>query len=520
MSKVARNALFLYLRSIVNMVVGIFTVRVMIEALGVDDYGLQSVAGGVLALFTFLITSISTSTSRFLTYELGRGDMARMRSVFGTALAIFSGLAIVMIIIGETAGLWVVTRELNIPPGRETAAMVVFQLSVLSMAVSLPQAPYGAVLTAHERFDVIAWTSLVGTFVRLGILYLICMVGGDHLIIYSVAMFAVSLANLAFMIWFVRTRYPDIRCSRHIDRSALRPMMKYSAWEIFGLLGYTLKGPWFQTVINIAYGVAVNAAIGIGMTVSGAVTGLSFTLSSAFKPSITKEFAANGVEGMRESVVTSTMLCMLLYGVVGVPLMVELPYVMQLWLTEVPPYAESICLIQLLLNVVLMAYLIPAETLKSMGANKGINILQCVEGALVLLLVWVASRWWGVSPVVASFIFRAGIVVNFGFTLWLLARNTDMALIRRLMWRPVIVVIGIEAAVWAVLSSITHIMEPSLLRLVTVCAGSVILFTVLAYIMVFDRNQRALIRGMAASSVRRLSTSLSYATTSTSPSGN
>ncbi len=520
MSKVARNALFLYLRSIVNMVVGIFTVRVMIEALGVDDYGLQSVAGGVLALFSFLTATIGTSTSRFLTFELGRGDLEKMNNTFGTAMVIYSWLAVVMVLLGETFGLWVVTHELNIPPGRETAAMVVFQLSVLGMAIGLPQAPYGAVLTAYERFDIMAWASLISTFLRLGILYLICMVGGDHLIIYSVAMFIVSVGNLLFSIWFVRTRYPHIRFRRHLDRTALRPMLRYSAWEIFGLMGMTLKGPWFQTLINIVYGVAVNAAMGIGMTVSGAVTGLSFTLSSAFKPSITKNYAARGVEGMRDSVVTSTMLCMLLYGVVGVPLIVELPYVMHLWLTDVPEYAEAICMAQLVLNVVLMAYLIPAEALKSMGNNKGLNLMQCVEGGLVLLLVWVSSRWLGASPVVASIIFRAGITVNFAVTLWLLARHTDMALIRRIMWRPITVVIGIEVAAWAILSSLSALMEPGIVRLVAVCAGSIVLFTVMAYLCVFDRNQRAMMRAVAASWMRRLSASSSYATTSTSPSGN
>lgn len=486
------------------MAAGIFTVRFMLEALGVDDYGLQNVAGGVLGVFSFVIMAMGTSTSRFLTFELGRGEASRLRATFATSVCVFTALAGVLLLIGETAGLWWVAHGLNVPAGREGAAMIVYQLSVAGVVLTLPTTPYSACLTAHERFNIPSAINLLSTGVRLGVIMLLRHAPGDHLVLYSLAIFIWNLLSTAFLVVYCRRNFAETRGRLRPERELLRPMLRFSFWELFGTLGYTLKGPWFQMVINYFHGVAINAVIGIGLTVSGAVTGLAFTLSSAFKPVITKRFAASDLGGMKESVLLSTMLCMVLYGMIGLPLMVELHYVMELWLTDVPAYSYEICLIQLVLNIPVMAYLIPAETLKSMGFNKGINLLQVAEGALVLAAVWaVCLAGW--SPVSACAVFRGGILVNFILTLLLLRRRVGGEFVSLLLSRSVGRVVLAEAVIFGILRSVTALLSPGPVRLVAVCMLSVVLFGAVTTLWLLSPAQKDSLRGLLRSRFPMLS---------------
>lgn len=472
---IARNAIYLYARMIVNMIVGIFSVRIMLDALGVDDYGLQAVAGGVLGLFTLIVDGLGTSTSRFITYELGRGDTRRLNDTFCTAMLVFMGMAAVIVILGETVGLWVLTNKLNIPEGREHAAMVVFQLSVLGAAINIPQAPYSAVMLAHEKFNISAYLSLFASFARLGALYYVAQSSLDHLILYQVCMFVIGLVSLIFSRVYCTRHFPEAHFRLHFDRTLFRPMLTFSAWETFGAINRTLKGTGYQMVLNMFHGVTLNAAIGIGTTVSGAVTGLAFTVTSAFKPTIVKLFAGNDFDGMKGSIHNATLVSMVLYGVFAMPLLVELDFVMTLWLNEIPDLSRELCAIQLVLNTILMAYLVCAESLKSMGRNRGVNLLQFADSVVAMSAVFLLL-FFGFHPLWACTAFNLGLIVNFILTMWLLTRRTGLRFVMRILDRAVARVLITEIAVYIILSSVHNLMGPSLLTLATVCILSVLLF--------------------------------------------
>lgn len=473
--RIARNAIYLYARMIVNMIVGIFSVRIMLEALGVEDYGLQGVAGGVLGMFTLLIDGLGTSTSRFITYELGRGDPKRINDTFCTAMLVFIGMAATIVILGETVGLWMLTNKLNIPEGREHAAMVVFQLSVLGAAMGIPQAPYSAIMIAHEKFNVSAYLSLFSTFARLGILYYVAQSSLDHLILYQVMMFVLGIGTLLFSRIYCIRNFPEAKFRFHFDRELFKPMLSFSAWETFGAINRTLKGTGYQMVLNMFHGVTLNAAIGIGSTVSGAVTSLAFTVTSAFKPTIVKLFASDNFDGMKESIHNATLISMVLYGIFAMPLLVELDFVMELWLTEIPELSRELCAIQLVLNTILMGYLVCAESLKSMGRNQGVNILQCCDSVLAMTAVTVIL-FLGINPLWACTAYHIGLFTNFGFTMWLLSRRTGKRFVLHILHRAVGRVLLAELAVFIILSMVHNLMGPSILTLIVVCALSIILF--------------------------------------------
>lgn len=488
MYRIAKNAIYLYARMIVNMIVGIFSVRIMLDALGVDDYGIQAVAGGLLGMFTLIVDGLGTSTSRYITYELGRGDSRRLNDTFCTAMLVFMAMAVVIVLLGETVGLWMLVHKLNIPAGREHAAMIVFQLSVLGAAVSIPQAPYSAIMLAHEKFNVTAYLSLFASFARLGALYLVAQSSLDHLILYQVLMFVIGLVSLLFNRAYCVRHFPEARFRMHFDRTLFRPMLTFSAWETFGAVNRTLKGTGYQMVLNMFHGVTLNAAIGIGTTVSGAVTGLAFTVSSAFKPTIVKLFAGNNLDGMRDSIHNATMISMVLYGIFAMPLLVELEFVMALWLNEIPALSRELCAIQLILNTLLMAYLVCAESLKSMGHNRGVNILQFVDSLTAMTAVFLLL-FFGFHPLWACTAYNLGLIVNLVFTLWLLSRRAGRQIVLRILDRAILRVLFTETIVYLILSWAHNVMGPSLLTLLTVCTLSVILFAAATLLWILPSAQ-------------------------------
>ena len=502
MYRVARNAIYLYVRMIVNMIVGIFSVRIMLDALGVDDYGLQAVAGGVLGMFTLIVEGLGTSTSRYITYELGRGNSSRLNDTFCTAMIVFITMAAVIVLLGETVGLWFLTHKLNIPPGREHAAMVVFQLSVIGAAVNIPQAPYSAVMLAHEKFNISAYLSLFSSFARLGLLYYVAQSSLDHLILYQTGMFVISISLLLFSRVYCSRHFPEARFRLCFDRTLFRPMLTFSVWETFGAINRTLKGSGYQMVLNMFHGVTLNAAIGIGTTVSGAVTGLSFTVSAAFKPTIVKLFAGNDIDGMKASIHNATLISMVLYGIFAIPLLVELDFVMGLWLNETPPLSRELCAIQLILNTILMAYLVCAESLKSMGHNRGVNIMQLVDALVAISAVYVLL-YLRQPPLWACTAFNSGLIVNLAITMWLLMRRTGTAFVWRLLDRAFMRILLTEALVYLILQWVHNLMGASLITLATVSILSIILFSAATLLWILPpAHSRQLINYLLAQTVK------------------
>ncbi len=487
--RIAKNAVYLYARTIVSMVVGIFSVRIMLSALGVEDYGLLNVAGGVLGMFAFLIEGLGTSTSQYITFELGRGDIRRINDTFCTSMFIFIGIAALIVILGETAGLWILRNKLVIPEGRKAAAEWVFHLSVIDAAISIPQAPYNACMTAHEKFNISAYLSLYSSFARLGILYLVSISTFDHLIYYVVLNFILGLTTLIYSRYYCITHFPEAKFHWKFDKKLLKPMLRFSFWEIFGSISRILKGTGFNMVINMFFGVAINAAIGIGNTVAGAVTGLAFTVTSAFKPGMVKHYARNDFGQFKESLVNASLISMILYGVFGVPLLVELNYVMSIWLTEIPEYSREICAIQLISNTLLMTTLVTAESLKSMGRNKGINLVQCIDGIFTISVVLISLYIWD-SPLIACGVFNFGILWYFTATYYLMARQTGWRYITQLLYRTVIRVFAAEIIIFTLLQIIHNLLGESFVTLVIICSLSVILFIIASVTFLLSKQQQ------------------------------
>ena len=283
--RIARNAVMLYIRMFLTMIVGLYTSRVVLNVLGVEDFGTYGVVGGIVAMMGFLNASMSGATSRFLTFELGRGDQKRLADTFSSALIAHMMIALFVLVVAETVGLWFLTHKLVIPAGRMPAAHWVYQMSILSAMISITQVPYNATIIAHEKMDVYAYVEILNVTLKLLIVYLLTIGNFDKLILYAALVLAVSIV--------IRMIY-RVYCLRHFaeshfhwiwDKSILKPLLNFSGWDLYGNMAFTVRTHGANFILNSFYGVVLNAASGIAATVQGVVLGFSSNVVLAFNSS-------------------------------------------------------------------------------------------------------------------------------------------------------------------------------------------------------------------------------------------
>lgn len=349
--RIARNAVMLYIRMFLTMIVGLYTSRVVLNVLGVEDFGTYGVVGGIVAMMGFLNASMSGATSRFLTFELGRGDQKRLADTFSSALIAHMMIALFVLVMAETVGLWFLTHKLVIPAGRMPAAHWVYQMSILSAMISITQVPYNATIIAHEKMDVYAYVEILNVTLKLLIVYLLTIGNFDKLILYAALVLAVSIV--------IRMIY-RVYCLRHFaeshfhwiwDKSILKPLLNFSGWDLYGNMAFTVRTHGANFILNSFYGVVLNAASGIAATVQGVVLGFSSNVVLAFKPQIIKCYSVGEFDQMNEKLQYAVKVSLALLALVTVPVFVKCAYILKLWLKVVPEGTVVMTHFTLLINL-------------------------------------------------------------------------------------------------------------------------------------------------------------------------
>ena len=340
----------LYIRMLLSVVVSLYTSRVVLEVLGVEDYGLYGLVGGVVSMFSFLNSTMAGATSRFLTFEMGRGDQDRLKATFSSALIIHICIALLVLILAETVGLWFLNNKLVIPEGRMHAAHWVLQFSVISMLVNFTQVPYNAAIIAHEKMDVYAYVELLNVFLKLGIVYLLSIGNFDKLILYAFLVLVVSiLIAFIYRLYCVR-HYDETRFSLNFDKQISKEIISFSLYNLLGNMGSVVNTQGTAFVINKFLGLVFNAASNIATTVSGVITGFASNIMTAFRPQITKSYAAGDLENFQSLLSWATKAVLWVYALIAIPVAISINELLSLWLVEVPYYANTFCQL-LLLNI-------------------------------------------------------------------------------------------------------------------------------------------------------------------------
>lgn len=380
--RIAKNTLLLYFRMLFLMLVSLYTSRVVLNALGVEDFGIYNVVGGVVAMFTMLSGSLSAAITRFITYELGTGNQENLKKIFSSAVTIQIGLAVVIILLAEAGGVWFLNVKMNIPEARMIAANWVFQFSILTFAINLISVPYNASIIAHERMSAFAYISILEAIGKLAIAYLITVSPIDRLIFYALLMCVVALLIRLVYGYYCKKHFAE--CTYHFlwNKNLLKRMFGFAGWNFIGASSAVLRDQGGNVVINLFCGPAVNAARGIAFQVNTAVHGFVTNFMTALNPQITKSYASGDREYMMTLIFQGARLSFYMLLVLSLPILVNTHYILALWLKIVPEH--TVLFVQLILLFGLSES-ISNPLITAMLATGKIRNYQLVVGGLQLM---------------------------------------------------------------------------------------------------------------------------------------
>ena len=338
--RIAKNTLLLYIRLIFTMAVGLFTSRVILATLGVEDYGVYNVVAGFVMMFSFFTSSLGAAISRFLTYELGKGESDKLQRIFSTSVNVQLLLSVAILALAEAIGIWFVNTKLNIPADRLYAANWAFQCAILSFIFNLISVPYNAAIIAHERMSAFAYISILEVSLKLLIVYVLYISPIDKLITYSILFAAVGLAIRLVYGGYCRKHFVECRYQAVIDKPMLKEITGFAGWNLLGSGAYLFNTQGVNIVMNLFFGVTVNAARGIATQVEGVVRQFVTNFTTALNPQITKSYAAGNMEYMYTLVCRGAKYSYFLMLVFVVPFMFEADIILRLWLDNVPEHTS------------------------------------------------------------------------------------------------------------------------------------------------------------------------------------
>lgn len=353
--RIAKNTMFLYFRMMLVMLVNLYTSRIVLQNLGVEDYGIYNVVGGIVTMFTFLNGSLGAATSRYITFELGRKNFQRLNHIFNVALIIHICIAVIIVLLAETIGLWFFYEKMTIPADRLDAALWVYQISIITCFVSLTQVPYNATIIAHENMKIYAWVGIGEVLGKLVIVYLLLVSPIDRLIFYALLLCILQVSIMLFYRIFCNRNYNESKIRLCGDKSLYKEMFGYAGSDLIGNISVLAQGQGLNILLNMFFGPVVNAARGIAYQVQGAVMQFSNNFMTAVKPQIIKLYAENKVDEMMKLVYKSSCFSYYLMWIITFPIFLESDYILTLWLGEYPDHTVNflrliliLCLIQTL----------------------------------------------------------------------------------------------------------------------------------------------------------------------------
>ena len=382
--RIAKNTLMLYVRMLFGMLVSLYTSRVVLQALGVEDYGIYNVVGGFVAMFSMISGALSHSAGRFLTFELGRGNMDGVKRYFSTSLLIHIALAFIILIVSETIGMWFLNNRMVIPENRLSAANWVFHASFFSFMISLFSVPYNASIVSHERMNVFAYIGIIDIILRLFVVLFIAYspFNFDRLIIYAILLVLVSCLIQTIYVLYCRNHFEECRLNFVFDSVCLKKMWAFTGWNFVGGTALVLKDQGVNILLNLFFGPIVNTARGLSSTVSTAVCSFSGNFMTALNPQITKSYAAGDNEYMFKLIERGTRFSFYILLIIALPVLLETNFILSLWLNNYPEY--TVIFVRLVL-IQAMIDILSNTIVTAQAATGKIRNYQIAVGGMLLM---------------------------------------------------------------------------------------------------------------------------------------
>lgn len=486
--RIAKNTAVLYIRMIVMMIISFYTSRVMLNALGVENYGINNVVGGLVAMFSLISGSLSNSASRFITYGLGKGDFTELKKIFATSINIHIILAIIVVIAIETIGVWFLNNRMVIPVDRLYAANWVLQCSVVTFAIGLLSVPYNAAIIAHEKMSAFAYMIIFDAAAKLVIVFNIKYYGGDRLILLAILNIIPTIISQLIYWIYCKRNFEECTYSLIWDKKIFKEIFGFATWNFIGSTAGLMKDQGVNIVINLFTGPTVNAARGIAMQVNAIISKFIQNFTTAINPQIIKDYAAGNLDRMHKLIFTGTRFSFYLFMFLSIPVFFEIESILFIWLGQIPEHTVLFSRLVLLLT---LCEIISQMLITAQNATGNIRNYQIVVGGILLMNFPVSYLllYLGFAPESTLIVAIVISQICLAARLWFLRSMVQLPITR------FINEVYLKAILVTVLSAIAPYIcylyiEPSITRFVTICSVSIITSALCIYYVGCNKEER------------------------------
>lgn len=489
--RIAKNTLFLYFRMMFIILVSLYTSRVILKTLGVEDYGIYNVVGGFVSMFGFLNTAMSATTQRYITYSLGTENTAQLNKVFSNCVMTHILIALIVLLFAESVGLWFLFNKMIIPESRMTAAFVVFQCSVVSTVVLILSVPYNADIIAHEKMSAFAYISIVEVTLKLLIVFLLKIGGIDKLIFYGILLLIVQCSIRLIYGSYCKRHFEETKFRIMWDFSLFKEMLSFAGWNLFGGVSNIMYTHGVNLLLNLFFGPTVNAARGIAIQVQNAISQFANSFQMAINPQITKSYAQRDYAYMHKLVFRSSKFTFILLFILSLPIFTETEAILKLWLGVVPNW--TVVFLRLMLCIVIIDS-VANPFMVSVAATGNVKLYQSIIGGTMLLIVPTSYIFLklGCAPNIVFITHLFFVVLTFILRLFIVKRLIHFSIIeycKVCIFKIIAIVVPAFFSVWILTKCLNESFESQLFVVVL----SVVIGVIFSFICGLTINERKIL---------------------------
>lgn len=480
--------MFLYVQMIIGVIIGLYTSRVILNVLGVNDFGLFNVVAGVVTMFGIINSAMTSSTSRFLTFEIGKGNEKKLRSIFSNSLSIHLFIAILIVIISIGVGPWFIKNQMQIDINRIDAAEFVFYTMLASLFINIAFVPYGSAIIAHEKMSIFALFSIIDSILKLIIVFVIEILPYDKLKGYGILLLISQIIIQSLYVFYCLFKIPESRVLPNYEKNQFNKLLNFAGWSLFGDSAVLLYTQGVNILLNIFFGTTVNAARGITVQVQGMVMRLVGGFQTALNPQITKSYATNDLKFMHKLIFSSSKFSFYLLLIITIPLFIETEYLLQIWLGNVPVHTVSF--IRFMLGISLLDSLANPLIFAAKATGK-IKLYQSILGTILLLILPTSYVFlkFGFPPETVYLIHLIFVIIGQFYRVYLLKDMIKLSF--KSYFNNIIIPCFYVLLITAPFTWISqYLFENSIIKLITVCSFSLISCVFSTYLFGTTKEER------------------------------
>lgn len=493
-NRIALNTVYLYLRMLFLVIIQLYTVPIILDALGVEDYGIYNVVGGIVGMFTFIGGALSSGSQRFLSYAIGQENQNELKRVFDSTQTIYVVYSLILFFIAESVGIWFLNNKMQIPESRIMAANWVFQFSVISFIINLLAIPYNSAIIAHERMSVFAYVSIIDGVLKLAAAVSLSFLNGDLLIWYAVFICLISI--LVRLIYQIYCNHSFVECKGfHFtwDNELSKKLLTYSGWNMIGSLALIARNQGLNIVVNIFFGPILNAAHSLAQQIGGLVTQLINNVYLATRPQITKLYAQDNKNAMWNLVFKSSKWTFFLLMIISIPAILEMKNILDIWLPEIPDYTVEIA------QLLIISIVIETTVNQIIGAFQAMNHIkkyQMVSSTILLLNIpisYILLKYYK-SGVLIPYCVTCLLSFFYMFSLLHVAKSEISMDIKKYIKTIMLKMLLVTASAFSIEFLIYQLLPESLFRIFITVIESIIISCICIWLMGADDDERFMIK--------------------------